>query len=470
MADKKGKVLFLYPNSEGLGGVPNGMALLSGCLKEDGFETKCFDTTFLNSPPLTHFQRAKHGYFMQADHTKYWGGWTEDLPQKIPEFLSNAVEEFKPDLIAVSHVDVGVLFMRPLLKIVKDKFNIPIIAGGITCTSSPELVIANDYIDIICVGEGEGALVELANTIVRKEDYCNIRNLWIKKAGRIIKNPLRPLVDMDTLPFQDWSIFDERHYYKPYCGEFRRTAFVEMARGCHFNCTYCVNSTLRRMYRGLGKFIRTRSIDKTFDEICHLKELYELELIFFIDDNFLGMPEDRFDYFCAEYKKRIDLPFYIQTRSETVREVYIKKLKEINISTVAIGVEHGNEEFRKKYMNRKMSNESLQKAFDIVHNYDIRTTANIIIGMPYETEAMMGETIKLLRRLKPKSVSINYFTPYRGIRMRDMAVEEGIIPENHVIKETNVCLDMPQFRAERIKHYYDNLKKYVDGDLELELQ
>ena len=39
MTRSKGKVLFLYPNSEGLGGVPNGIALLSGCLKQAGFET-----------------------------------------------------------------------------------------------------------------------------------------------------------------------------------------------------------------------------------------------------------------------------------------------------------------------------------------------------------------------------------------------------------------------------------------------
>lgn len=157
-----GRVLFLYPNAEGLGGVPNGVALLSGCLKQAGFEVKCFDTTFFNSPPLTHFQRAKHGYFMQTDHSKFWGAWTDDLPKKIPGLLLEAVEQFKPHLIAVSHVDVGVMYMVSLLKIIKERFDIPVVAGGITCTSSPELVINNEYVDMICVGEGEEALVELA--------------------------------------------------------------------------------------------------------------------------------------------------------------------------------------------------------------------------------------------------------------------------------------------------------------------
>ena len=101
-----GKVLWVYPNSEGYGGIPNGIALLAGCLKDAGFETKCFDTTFLNSPPLTHFHRAKHGGYMPADHEDYWGGWEPELVEKTPQLLEETIEDFKPDLIAVSIVDV----------------------------------------------------------------------------------------------------------------------------------------------------------------------------------------------------------------------------------------------------------------------------------------------------------------------------------------------------------------------------
>jgi radical SAM superfamily enzyme YgiQ (UPF0313 family) len=152
--------------------------------------------------------------------------------------------------------------------------------------------------------------------MTEQKDYSNIKNLWVKKEdGAVIKNPLRPFKDMDTLPFQDWSIFDERHYYKPYCGSFYRTGFFELARGCHFSCSFCSTASFRHLYRDMGKFIRTRSIDKTFDEIVHMKDRYDLEFIFFIDDNFLGMSPERFDYFCGQYTKRIGLPFYIQVRS-----------------------------------------------------------------------------------------------------------------------------------------------------------
>jgi len=465
MTHTKGRILFLYPNSEGYGGVPNGIALLSGCLKAAGYSTRCFDTTFLNSPPITLLQREKHGGTQKIDSFDLWGKWTPKLAKKIPILLKQTLSRFQPHLIAVSHVDVGFNYMKTLLKKVKAHTNAPIVAGGITCTTSPELVIKEENIDIVCVGEGEEALVELADTIVLKKDYSNIKNLWVKKDGQIIKNSIRPLIDMDTLPFQDWSIFDERHYYKPYCGKFQRTGFFELARGCHFNCTFCCAGRLRELYRGKGKYARTRSIDKTLDEINYLKKKYNLEIVFFIDDDFLGMPAKRFDYFIQEYKKRIDLPFYIQTRCETIKENYVKKLKEINISTIAIGVEHGNEEYRKKYLNRKMSNHQLQQAFDLVHKYDIRSTANIIIGMPNETEELFKDTVLLLQKLKPRSVSISFFQPFRGIPMRQMAVDLGLIPPEHVVSESNTCLDLPGFPAKRIKHYYKNFKKYLEGSL-----
>ncbi|MBI4982288.1 MAG: hypothetical protein HZC15_04010 [Candidatus Omnitrophica bacterium] len=294
----------------------------------------------------------------------------------------------------------------------------------------PDMVIKNDCIDIICIGEGEDPIVELAEAIVLKKNYNNIKNLWIKNGSEIIKNPLRELRNMDTLAFQDWSIFDERHYYKPYCGSFYRTGFFELARGCHFNCSFCCTASYRNLFHGLGKFVRTRSIDKAFDEIEYVRDNYNLELIFFIDDNFLGMPKERFDYFCQQY----------------------------------IGIEHGDESLRKK-MNRHMSNDNLKRAIDIVHKYEIRSTANIIIGMPYEEETMFKETIKLLQEIKPKSISINYFQPYRGTLMREQAVKLGYISEDHIITDSNVSIDMPLFRKDRQVHFYENFRRYVDGEL-----
>ena len=185
-AKYKGKILFIYPNCEGYGGLPNGLALLSGCLRSAGFDTRCFDTTFLKSPPLTHFYRKKHEGFMDADHTKTWGEWTPELAEQIPTMFEKTIDEYKPDLIAINIADVTFNYARTLLKGINKKYGIPVLAGGPTPTLSPELFENEDCVDMLCIGEGEEALVELAEAIIGKKDYSNIKNIWVKKNGSII--------------------------------------------------------------------------------------------------------------------------------------------------------------------------------------------------------------------------------------------------------------------------------------------
>jgi radical SAM superfamily enzyme YgiQ (UPF0313 family) len=105
------------------------------------------------------------------------------------------------------------------------------------------------------------------------------------------------------------------------------------------------------------------------------------------------------------------------------------------------------------------------KAFDTVHKYNIRTTANVIIGMPYEKEEMIMDTIKLIRDIKPKSYTLNFLMPFRGTKMREWAVELGYLPEDHIITNSNEPLDMPEFRRDRIIHYYENFGKYLKEEM-----
>ena len=108
-----------------------------------------------------------------------------------------------------------------------------------------------------------------------------------------------------------------------------------------------------------------------------------------------------------------------------------------------------------------MYNAVIEKAFATVHKYKIRSTANFIIGMPHEEEKTFYDSVRLVQKIKPSSYSVNYFQPYHGTKLREVAVELGLIPKDHIINESNTCLDMPQFRRERIINCYENFKRYI---------
>ena len=83
------------------------------------------------------------------------------------------VESFQPDLLALSATEDMFLLGIKLLKCVR-QYNILTIAGGVFPTFGPEIALRFPEIDIVCVGEGENALVELCQRIEKKKHFDDI--------------------------------------------------------------------------------------------------------------------------------------------------------------------------------------------------------------------------------------------------------------------------------------------------------
>ena len=81
-----------------------------------------------------------------------------------------------------------------------------------------------------------------------------------------------------------------------------------------------------------------------WDGIREIKK-HNPEFIYFSSEMFLGVTNKDFDMFIKEYDK-IKLPFWFQTRFETISKERIKKLKDVGMLWLTIGLEHGNEKFR----------------------------------------------------------------------------------------------------------------------------
>ena len=131
-------------------------------------------------------------------------------------------------------------------------------------------------------------------------------------------------------------------------------------------------------------------------EMKYLISEFKIEYIFFITDTFLAMSEKEFDEFCEMYSE-FKLPFWMNTRAETITEYRAESLEEMNMLRMNIGVEHGNFEYRKKYLKRNVSDEIQIKAFEMVADKKYTSCANSIIGMPDETRDLIFETIRFIR-------------------------------------------------------------------------
>jgi anaerobic magnesium-protoporphyrin IX monomethyl ester cyclase len=445
---KKGiRVLLVYANSPMDNLIPIGISVLSACLKQTGHKIKLFDTTFYRTRPVTGDDvRSATLQVLPVDLSKF--GIKFKRTNLIDDF-KNTVNDYDPQLIGISYVESTLDIALSLLEAVADK-RIPKILGGISAHFHGHDLINHPHVDIVCVGEGEGAIVELANAIRDKKDYSHIKNLLVKTESGIIKNELRPLVDLNRLPFQDWSIYDRTRFYKPMGGRARITGAFEVARGCPRSCTFCCNYGINRIYK--GSYFRTKSIDRLIAELTYAQAAYGIEYVYFYAENFLlSLGKNQFDRFIAAYAK-IRIPFWIETEPESLTPYRLTQLKKIGCQAVSVGVEHGNEKFRREMLNRRISNEKLIGAFQTAKAVGVNISANNIIGFPTETRELIFETIGLNRKLNPDNIIVNLFNPYQGTPLRDLAVQAGYLDSGAVGQDyrSTTVLDQPQLTAAQL--------------------
>ena len=110
-----------------------------------------------------------------------------------------------------------------------------------------------------------------------------------------------------------------------------------------------------------------------------------------------------------------------------------------------IGVEHGDEEFRKQMIGRVYKNEIAIEAFDLLKKYKISSTCNFIIGYPEETRDLFFKSIELARKFGTDDINAFIFTPYHGTVLRSLCEEKGYVEKGQIVKMyyTDSMLRMP---------------------------
>ena len=276
------RILFLYPNVMLQNTIPINLAILSSSLKQEGFNNiALFDTTLYKTQEISGDEiREKYLQFKKWDFSDVG---VELKKTDVLDDFESMVKEYDPDIIAITMVEPTYDLTKQLLNRIKDIKKLTI-AGGVLPTFSPELILDIDTIDMICIGEGESAIVELCKKLAKGEDYSDIPNLWIKTENGIIKNgPGNKLVDLNELPLLDFDIFEEKRFYRPNRGDIFKTFPIETTRGCPYKCTFCCSP--QWIYKFGNKYHRQRNMHKVISELKYQKEKHGMEFIYFSSES-----------------------------------------------------------------------------------------------------------------------------------------------------------------------------------------
>jgi len=294
------KILLVYPNDRMDGLISVGVSVLSAHLKAANHQVQLYDTTFYDTGKETgDFYREQMGQIISVDLSKHGVHRKKITLNDLQKDFRKKVLEYNPGLIGFSTLEITYDQGLELANAIED-LAIPVLFGGIYPTFAPRIVLRENSIDMICEGEGEEMIVELANNLENGTDITKILNLTVKKDGKIFRSGKeivlddlstgdniygeqtglrRPQTHMGrTLLPPDYSIYDDNRFWKKMGGKSWRTVAAELSRGCPYTCTFCCVPMQQHQHRASRDlFAKYKGID---NKVLKQKDPYHRENLY----------------------------------------------------------------------------------------------------------------------------------------------------------------------------------------------
>lgn len=396
------EIILINPNTSAAKGInkatiepPLGIGYLATFLIKNGFESSVIDANILNLSNEAILERIKKD----------------------------------PQIIGVSFNVVSAIAAFELVKFLKAKFqNTVFIAGGPHPTSIPDMCINEFEFDVVCVGEGEETLLEIARNIStgKENPFKGVAGIYFKDSVKdeVIINPPRNLIeDLDSLPFVDFSLLPELSMYKSR-SRGSPAGVILTSRGCVYQCVYCNKNIFRKTHR-------MRSVENVIAEIAYQIKNFHIKQLDFLDDNLT------FDHAYANslFDKIIENDFNIfinlqnGVRADLVDEGLIIKMKKSGVFKVSMGVESGDALVQKRIKKNLNLNKVLEST-RLFKKHGIKVYGNFMFGLPYDTKESMRRTMDFALRMDPDIANFMIAIPLKGTELYELASRDGTILED----------------------------------------
>lgn len=257
---------------------------------------------------------------------------------------------------------------------------------------SVDVNLINDKsVDAIVRGEPEFEMLEVI------KELENGKKKVISKIG-IIEN-------MDNLPFPDFNKKSMMSYLPlNFSGKKKIVATLyESSRGCPYSCCYCFKTMFR-------KRLRCKSTEKIISELRLLTELYGIEYVYFIDENFTANMEHAKKLMKKMIKHGLKLKWACQGNAMFMDNELLELMKQAG----CIGIEYGIESANEKILKNLNKPTDLNRTKEII-KYTIKLGISpwlfFIIGAPGENLLTLKSTLKFLKQINLKKVRFSAEEP-----------------------------------------------------------
>lgn len=321
------------------------------------------------------------------------------------------IDEFSPDVVAVSFMSPSVNFAAGVIKNIRRNFSGIIIAGGIHPTLYPEEVM-NYGADIVVSGEGEPVLLQVLESAHDPENLSHIPEIYYRdKFSRIqYSGGHKESVNLDVLPIMNRDLFRLNLYSHH---------MILTSRCCPFRCRFCCS------WAPGGKRGRIMSSPRIMKELEYLTERYWDLMLYWGDEIFFWSREERLR-FCSELqRKSLPMKFTVQLRADTVDEELIHELKVAGCVKVCIGAESGSD-VQLKSAGKNVTASQVERAIGICSSLGMPCKTWWMIGLPGGGYDDNMKALGIIERTMPSEVAVHQFVPLPGSEFWNMADDFGI--------------------------------------------
>lgn len=335
------------------------------------------------------------------------------------DFL-NDVQEFAPDYI-VANIATPT-FKTDMEALANAKNILPstqiIVKGATFLTYNTNVIYENPFIDYVIIGEPELTLKEILEGVPNKD----ILGICYSENHQGIKNELRPFnEDLDNLPFPARHLVDNSIYKRPDNGQVQ--GVIKVSRGCPYHCFFCLATPVS------GAKVRMRSAENIIAEIKECVEKYNIKNFLFWSDIFNINRDWTIDLCKKIIESGLKITWSANTRANTMDDEMASYMYKSGCRLVSIGVESGSQEILDN-IGKKITLDEIRNTVKVLKKNKIKIYNYFVIGLPWETEKTVEETIRFAIELDSNFISFYTAAPLPGTRFFAYAMMNKLVTEN----------------------------------------
>ena len=221
-------------------------------------------------------------------------------------------------------------------------------------------------------------------------------------------------------------MINHNFYKRPDTGEVQ--AVIKVSRGCPFHCFFCLATPVS------GAEIRTRSPENIVEEIKECINKYNIRNFIFWADIFNYDKKWVSDLCNLIIANNLNITWSANTRADTIDEEITQLMYRAGCRLVSIGAESGSQHILNN-IGKNITLDDIRLAVKILKKYNMKIYTYFIIGLPWETEYTVEDTIDFAIELDSDFTSFYTAAPLPGTKFYNYAVDNNLINSNTSFKD-----------------------------------